>query len=232
MKDRQEYRNIWHPFEGLERRGLFISFDGLDGAGLSTQAEKLCEWMEAQNCPYYLTKEPSDGPAGAQIRLALTERLTLDELTLALFFAADRADHLANKVIPLLRDGVNVISDRYLLSSLAYQGVHIESDWFEYVNIFFPFPDITFFLDVPPSICMDRIRTNRWHIEKNEKYEELTKVYEQFQQAIARMRSAGAAVSVIRNSNKNTIHDEVIKKVRQLPLARREKPTLLSFGTE
>jgi len=211
----------------------------LDGAGISTQSSLLCQWLEAQGYPYHLTKEPSQGPAGAQIRLALAKRLGslstegfkvgVDELSLALLFAADRADHLAGEVMPLLQRGVNVVTDRYLLSSYAYQGVHVDLDWFEAVNAFFPFPDLTVFLDVPPQLCMARITASRWHTEKNEGEAELAAVRSCFEEAIHRFRVNGANVFVVEHCNGATVeevHSRIAREVIRLPLRGPDQPQL------
>src|SRR4051794_39709628 len=109
--------------------GRFIVIEGLDGAGTTTQTERLATRLREEGHRVLTTREPSDGPVGMLLRQALTGRLTLpgahaplaDE-TLALLFAADRTDHLASRVEPALGRGEVVLCDRYVLSSLAYQG--------------------------------------------------------------------------------------------------------------
>src|SRR6266542_2004506 len=102
-------------------RGRFIALEGLDGAGISTQARRLAARLDKAGVNYYVTREPTDGPVGSQIRLALTGRLKVDPTTLALMFAADRSDHINHAVLPRLEAGVHVVSERGVLSSLAYQ---------------------------------------------------------------------------------------------------------------
>ncbi|HYY53573.1 MAG TPA: dTMP kinase, partial [Myxococcales bacterium] len=109
--------------------GRFIALEGLDGSGTTTQAERIASVLRAQGRRVLLTREPSDGPIGTLIRLALTGRLglpqrsgPLTEEALALLFAADRVDHLAAVIEPALERGELVVCDRYVLSSLAYQG--------------------------------------------------------------------------------------------------------------
>src|SRR5712692_10005996 len=105
-------------------RGKLIVFEGLDGSGQTTQAQLLTKWfLEKRNQLAYYTKEPTDGPIGALLKLALNNRLVcargskkpgpLDEVTMALFFAADRSDHLNSEIVPKLEDGIHVITDRY-----------------------------------------------------------------------------------------------------------------------
>jgi dTMP kinase len=218
MRAKPKVSNQLPPFEVRKRRGCFIAFDGLDGSGLSTQVDLLCRWLAEKEVPYHKTKEPSSGPFGAQIRLSLAKRLELDELTIALAFAADRADHLHKEIMPALEGGLTVVSDRYILSSYAYQAPHVDSPWFENVNSYFPLPDLTIFLDVPPRICMRRMEETRWHLEKNEKLADLIYVYEHFHLAVERLRAKGARVAVIKHSDdRNEVFEQVLNSVCALP---------------
>ena len=112
--------------EGIEGGGgVFVVLEGIDGAGTTTQAQRWAAHLRAQRRLVHVTHEPSGGPVGAQIRLVLTQRISLPVTrraeVMALLFAADRLDHVSSEVEPHLRDGYVVISDRYDLSSLAYQ---------------------------------------------------------------------------------------------------------------
>ena len=108
--------------------GRLIAVEGLDGAGKGTQVELLRRRLKG---PVYVTYEPTDGPIGLQIRLALEHRVTVSAATLAALFAADRVDHLYHEggILDHLQRGVDVISDRYYLSSFAYQGMSLDWDW-------------------------------------------------------------------------------------------------------
>jgi dTMP kinase len=110
-----------------------------------------------------LTCEPTAGPIGKLIRRALMRQLShrgrpyaLTDPTLALLFAADRLDHLRREVVPALEDGKLVICDRYLLSSLAYQGLAVSPSWVEEINRPAIAPDLTLFLEVDPRIAARR----------------------------------------------------------------------------
>src|SRR4051794_7439187 len=102
-------------------RAPFIVFEGLDGAGTTTQAQRLVEALRAAGLPAHFTREPSDGPIGTLLRQALTRRLTLPEgrrltpETLALLFAADRMDHLAAEIEAQQARGTWIVCDRYVL---------------------------------------------------------------------------------------------------------------------
>jgi dTMP kinase len=102
--------------------GRFVVLEGIDGAGTTTQRERLGDWLRSLGRRVHLTAEPSTGPVGKLIRSLLHPAAgAFDADAMALLFAADRRDHLAREIEPQLAAGAVVISDRYVLSSLAYQ---------------------------------------------------------------------------------------------------------------
>jgi dTMP kinase len=106
-------------------RGVFVAFEGGDGAGKSTQARLLDEWLREQGYDVLLTHEPGDSDVGAKVRQILLDPSTgaLDHRAEALLYAADKAEHVEKVVRPALARGAVVITDRYVDSMLAYQGV-------------------------------------------------------------------------------------------------------------
>lgn len=135
--------------------GRFVVLEGIDGAGTTTQAEALTSALKRRGHKVFTTCEPSDGPIGSLIRQALLGRLglpgrkgPLSAETLALLFAADRVDHLEAQVLPALKRGEVVVCDRYLLSSLAYQGSSLPMAWVEQANARAVRPDLTLFIEV------------------------------------------------------------------------------------
>jgi dTMP kinase len=139
------------------RAGLFLVVEGIDGAGTTTQARRLCDALEAQEIACHLTREPSDGPIGRLLREILAgEHQPNDATSLGLLFAADRADHLQREVEPALAEGKVVISDRYYHSSLAYQGSEEDRGWIATLNQRARTPDCTFFLEVDPEVAAQR----------------------------------------------------------------------------
>lgn len=131
--------------------GRFLVLEGIDGAGTTTQVARLAAALRAEGHPVTTTREPSEGPVGTLLRQALTRRVDgLSDAALALLFAADRVDHLARVVDPALAAGQVVISDRYVLSSLAYQGLRLPLSWVEAANARARRPDLTLFLEVTP----------------------------------------------------------------------------------
>lgn len=157
--------------------GLFIDVEGLDGCGSSTQLERVASFFKKENLRVHLTKEPTGNVLGGIIRGALTNELTLDQITLQLLFAADRGKHLQREIIPLLKKREVVISDRYFWSSLAFGSVDIDFDWLIEINQFFIKPDLTFFLKVTPEACVERIRKSRFELEYFEKREFLEQAW-------------------------------------------------------
>jgi dTMP kinase len=150
--------------------GTFIVVEGVDGCGSTTHSRLLAKALRSATREIVLTCEPTNGPIGSLIRQILQKRLFVTDATgprgfawstLALLFAADRLDHLDSVVMPALRDGSVVVSDRYLLSSLAYQsatspeGVAVVP-WIHEVNSRAQRPDLTVVLDVPAEVAEAR----------------------------------------------------------------------------
>ena len=103
--------------------GVFITFEGLDGSGKSTQLRLLAEWLGARGCAVCLTREPGGTPLGLKLRAALLDaNEEVDPLAELLLFAADRAQHVNTVVRPALTAGRIVLSDRYSAATAAYQG--------------------------------------------------------------------------------------------------------------
>lgn len=150
--------------------GVFIVVEGIDGCGSTTHAKRLAKTLRVDGCDVRLTCEPTTGPIGALIRQVLQKRLFVPDSagprafawsTMALLFAADRLDHLDSMIVPALRDGATVISDRYDLSSLAYQSVTAPAGervvpWIREVNACALRPDLTIVLDVSAETAEQR----------------------------------------------------------------------------
>ncbi len=160
--------------------GKFIVFEGLDGSGQSTQAEKLKSFLKTKGLRVLLTKEPTCSLIGGLIKSQLKGDWNSSPECLQLLFSADRAYHLEKEVYPWLEKGGIVISDRYFFSSLAYGGISLDLNWLKAINQNFKIPDLTIFLDVSPKECLKRIKGDRESLELFEKEEILNQVYQNY----------------------------------------------------
>jgi dTMP kinase len=149
---------------GSPRSGWFVAFEGGEGAGKSTQVRRLAEWLTANGHEVLVTHEPGGTAVGAALRrLLLThEAGPLAARTEALLFAADRAQHVAQVVRPALASDSVVITDRYVDSSLAYQGAGrtLAVDEVAHLSAWATdglVPDLTIVLDLPPSVGLARV---------------------------------------------------------------------------
>jgi dTMP kinase len=132
-------------------KGFFIAIEGGDGSGSTTQAKRLCDYLQSVGRKAHYTAEPSSGPLGAVIRELLAKpREELHKLqgTLALAFAADRLHHCVYEVKPKLDAGYDVVTDRYVLSSLVYQGLHLATSWIKEINSLALVPDFEILVDL------------------------------------------------------------------------------------
>jgi len=162
--------------------GLFIDIDGLDGSGQSTQIELLNKRLYKEAITPVLTKEPAeDCCCGQEIRQILRkERQAENPLKLQEMFVANRKDHLERVIVPSLKNGGVVITDRYLWSTITYGSLDIPAVELIKMNQDFILPDITVFLDVSPQECLKRITNNRPSQEffvELEKMEKIHKAY-------------------------------------------------------
>jgi dTMP kinase len=165
----------------LSGRGKLIVFEGLDGAGSSTQAGLLYEKLNKAGKRTIISKEPTNNIIGGLIRGVLTKDWKIGEVGLQLLYAADRHHHAETKVIPALKKGINVILDRYYFSSYAYGGINIDIDWLENLNKGLPDPDLVFYIDVPPKECIRRISASRYSLEYFEDLKKLSKARGNYQ---------------------------------------------------
>lgn len=181
-------------------RGRLIVVEGVDGAGTTTQSRLLGERLAAEGGKVHVTAEPSRGPVGALVRQILTRRVVgaegpFDAAALALLFAADRLDHHAVEIAPKLAAGIDVVSDRYTLSSLAYQGLATgDRAWVEAVNARAPVADVTLFLRASPAVALRRRRAASLDREIFEVSSFQRRVAKSYDRAIGQLRAAGQQV--------------------------------------
>ena len=163
-------------------RGKFLVLEGIDGSGTTTQLDRVVAYVSSLGYPAVATREPSTGPIGQLLREALLGRLgmpdgsRMDGRSMALLFAADRIDHLQREIEPHLVAGTTVISDRYLLSSLAYQAEEAERDWVLGLARGILRPDLTLLLDLPIEVAAKRREAAGRPIERYDADSYLAKV--------------------------------------------------------
>ena len=178
--------------------GALIVIEGIDGAGSTTQSRMLMEWLREAAIPSMLTSEPSGGPIGVTIRDHLSRRIELGgPQAEALAFAADRMDHVASEIAPALERGVTVITDRYYLSSLAYQSLACDMEWVLQINRFAIRPDLTVFLSIPVEVGMDRLSGRETRERFEEDGGELGRIAAIYETAIELLEARGEAIHVI-----------------------------------
>jgi len=146
-----------------ERTGLLIAFEGIDGTGKSTQIRFLAATLAQQGHPVVVTREPTDGPYGRQIRALFTSRDEISPARELELFMADRREHVREVVGPALRAGKIVLTDRYYLSTAAYQGAAGQDP--EAIiaanETFAPVPDLVLLLTMTPAQSIHRISVLR-----------------------------------------------------------------------
>lgn len=152
-------------------RGVFISFEGGDGVGKTTQVELLTNWLEGQGVSVRRTREPGATALGAQLRSLLlgtasenAQRTQITAKAEALLFAADRAQHVNELINPALAAGQVVVTDRYIDSSVAYQGAarYLGAEEVRYLSLWATdelLPDLTLLLDADPQLAAKRVHT-------------------------------------------------------------------------
>jgi len=148
------------------KNGLFITFEGIDGSGKTTQANLLMNYCKSLGFDALLTREPGGTLLSEKIREAILDPQTKEiaATTEALLYASSRAQHVAEIIKPALKRGVIIFCDRFMDSSIAYQGYgRCLGDEIRMINEFAVqglVPDLTFFMDIKPSEGLSRIKNN------------------------------------------------------------------------
>ena len=203
-------------------KGLFISIEGPDGSGKSTQIENIRKFFADKNIEIVFTREPGGTPIGERIREIILDNSfkEMDYMTEAMLYAASRAQHVAQIIRPALEAGKVVVCDRFVDSSIAYQGYgrHL-GEAVEVINSYAVkecMPDVTFLLKVDPNVGKTRIKANRetedrlehekmaFHREVFEGYLELEKQY------------PGRIVGIDASMGIEEIRDEIYMKLEEI----------------
>ena len=182
----------------MNTNAKFIVFEGIDGAGKTTQIQLLAAALEARGIKCNISAEPTKLPIGVKIREKLSGKVPSTPIEMAELFAADRAMHNTHPecgISKLLSDGVTAISDRYYYSSMAYQGKDIGLPKVMELNLGNPdirHPDLCVFLDLTPEKSLERINSaGRETTEIYETYEILEETRNKFFDILDKMEALG-----------------------------------------
>ena len=203
-------------------RGLFITIEGPDGSGKSTQIENIRKFFEDKNIEIVFTREPGGTPIGERIReIILDNRFKeMDSMTEAMLYAASRAQHVAEIIRPALEAGKVVVCDRFVDSSLAYQGYGrgLGED-VEIINSFAIkecMPDVTFLMKLDPDVGNHRIEENR-HDQDRLEHEKLSfhqKVYKGYLKL--EEKYPDRIVGIDASKGIDEIRDEIYRKLEEI----------------
>ena len=200
--------------------GFFLVLDGIDGCGKSTQAKKLSEYFISNDIETLLTAEPSNYDLGKILRNYLQNPEVPASID-ALLFAADRIEHCNKEILPLLKKGFIVVSDRYRDSSYIYQSIEgrnegVSIDWIKKLNKFSLIPDLTVIIDIDPKIGLKRKRnqadnTNKQFLDKFEVDEFQNLIREQFKKIAKNSIVSEEGIHVLIDGNES--EEEVFKSI-------------------
>ncbi len=195
-------------------------FEGIDGAGKTTQVELLCQRLASTGSPVFATCEPTGGPVGQLIRRMLSGTLPADQRTIANLFAADRTEHLMDPETGIRRmvdTGTIVVCDRYYFSSYAYHSQYMDMEWVRQINQLnadILKPDITLFIDVDPQTCLKRLQATRKHLEIYEKLDNMKQVRANYMAAFHRLAHQERVAVIDGNDSVEKIAEAVWAQVK------------------
>lgn len=192
----------------MKRKGVFICVEGLDGCGKTTQTKLLVERLKKKGYDAIYTAEPSRGNIGKFIKeYCLHGETRVSSIVEALLFAADRFEHVEKEVIPDLNEGKLVVSDRYVYSSLAYQGAAgLDLKWIQNINEHAIRPDLAVFIDVEPETVIQRLKPRKSVMENLGTQRKVREVYVKFVEK-------GELVKIDGNKSKQEVADDILTVV-------------------
>ena len=201
-------------------KGLFISIEGPDGSGKSTQIENIKQFFADRNIDALFTREPGGTAIGERIRDILLDRKCEDmnDMTEAMLYAASRAQHVAQVIKPALQEGKIVICDRFVDSSIAYQGYGRNlGEAVAIINTYAVdgcIPDVTFLMKVDPSVGIGRIGSDsrdRMDRQKETFHREVYRGYLELEKA-----NPGRIVGIDANRSIGDIKEEIYRKLEEV----------------
>ena len=195
----------------MRKRGFFIVFEGIDGSGKSTHIKLLEKKLKQKGFQVCLTKEYTDNPVGKLIEsYAVGGERSLSPETEALLFAADRREH-TDEINRILDQNKTVISDRYIHSSLAYQGaLGLSLEWIRSLNRFALKPDLVLFLDINPESSLKRLQEREQTVFEEAHYLKLVReIYLKFVEE-------GSIIRIDADKSIDEIHHEIMSHIENL----------------
>lgn len=201
------------------KKGKFIVFEGIDGAGKTTQIQLLAKRLRESGVDVDVSAEPTTNESGKALRRALSGQDEKSYCEMAAMFVLDRIGH-NYEIRELVDAGKTVISDRYYYSSLAYQGKATDYNWVRTMNIDCPDirrPDVCIYLDLTPEESLKRISNGRESVEIYENLEKLTEVRASFYYTIEDLRKDGEQIFIVDASRSiEEISDEIFNIVSNI----------------
>jgi len=155
----------------VSKKGLFITFEGIDGSGKSTQIDKIVEYIKGKNIEYIMTRDPGGTDLGCKLRnILLNYDGKIYPLCEMFLYLADRSQHVDEKILPALNSGKVVLCDRYIDSTLAYQGYARGLNIDELINLndlatHSLWPDLTLVFDIDTETALKRINRDKDRLE-------------------------------------------------------------------
>jgi dTMP kinase len=194
----------------MTKRGVFICIEGIDASGKTTQAHQLVRNLRLRDLDALYTTEPSAGEIGKIIReYVLNREKRMPAAVEALLFAADRLQHLEKEIKPALKKDKIVICDRYVYSTMAYQGAaDLDLKWIEKINQFALVPDMALFIDVSPEVVIERMlsKSKKSVMETLKNQRRVCEVY-------LKMVNEGLLMRIDGNNSVQVVAAEILKTV-------------------
>lgn len=201
-------------------KGLFITIEGPDGSGKSTQIQFMKEFFEEQGLACLFTREPGGTLIGEKLREIILDKGNAEmcDMTEALLYAASRAQHVEELIKPALAEGKIVVCDRFIDSSIAYQGYgRFLGDSVRIINEYAVggcMPDVTFLMELDPSVGKSRIREDVQDRLELEKIEFHNRVFAGYQELSKQYPDRFACIDAARD--KETIRDEILGILKKM----------------
>lgn len=200
-------------------RGLFITFEGPDGSGKSTQIEYLREYFRENNIDAVFTREPGGTPISEKLREIILDKNNreMSDMTEALLYAASRAQHVEQLIRPAVEKGSIVVCDRFMDSSIAYQGYGRNlGDGVRVINelaVNGCMPDLTFFMDLDPEIGKSRISEDVQDRLESEALEFHRKVYYGYKELAERYSERFVVIDA--SASREEMRDAILAKLEE-----------------